>query len=42
MWLSTNFEKDIYLRKAKYTSKNLYVLGYPKYDSVDNYLENSI
>lgn len=42
VWLSTNFEKDIYLRKAKYTSKNLYVLGYPKYDSVDNYLENSI
>lgn len=41
VWLSTNYEKEVYVKQANYTKKNIYVLGYPKYDTLKNYKINS-
>jgi len=41
VWISTNYEKEVYVKQANYTKKNIYVLGYPKYDALKNYKLNS-
>lgn len=42
VWLSTNYEKDVYIKETNYIKDNIHVLGYPKYDSINTYKLNSI
>ena len=41
VWLSTYFEKQIYIKEAKYTKQNIHIVGYPKYDAINEYIKNS-
>jgi CDP-glycerol glycerophosphotransferase (TagB/SpsB family) len=42
VWLSTNYEKEVYIKETNYIKNNIHVLGYPKYDSINAYKLDSI